>query len=520
MARVRLVQGQSSRPDWDALEAGQRIDIGSDPRSGWCIAAPGVRPFHVELYWDGEVLWVASVEDGADVKVDGMAIDDWCATAAGSGVHFGGAALQVEAHSHALDGLADRTEPRPGGPLGEAKTTVLSPSNAAPMEGARTTVAGPQGSGAPAEVVAAAQRILAAAEAGVIEDAKTKQVNLPPKPAPGGGPVFGGAAAAPGLDPQQTKLVNLPSPSPSPAAQPQRRPPPPRLGRNPRGVARSTPPPPPPSTPSVVIGGGGAAAAVGGPALSAPPASAPAPGVPSPPAPSASGPVPIPQVPPSGAPPAAGAGPSGAFAPPPAASAEQNPSMIHRLQGLLPGGKDGKAKAAAGKDGKNGKNGKNGKKEMSLPPRTWALLGATVVAVAVVLLMDSGEEEAQSQEAPPAQMQGQMVQEETLEDDDEDEEETSAVPVIARPDTLVEPEAPVEYAPSEPEDGETEADPRPKAAADAIMAGRVRDALRTYRSLADDFPDDEAYQAVVRLLSRQIQDRCVDGVDSEGDPCE
>ncbi len=457
-ARVHLESGRSSGDKWevDASAAGVRIDVGAAQACVWQVQAPGVAPQHLEMYWDGEVLWVADL-DGAAVRIDGQLVDDWYATAHGSRIEFGQAKMRVEtSFAPSMD------DDRPSSPSPTGRTVLDRPG----LADAATRV----DSGARGMVDSAATRVTGAQDA---LDQMLERLTLPshvelneaePDPgAPAGGEptraaVFGGAASP---DPMATRLVQTPEAriggaSGSPI---HRRPPPPRIGAA-QGVVRAPTVGRPPAAPP--------AERVEPARAARPPAAAAAP--------------------PAAAPPAAAMPPTAT--PHASASAPAKPKFAAPppLEDARASKKDNRAKGD--------------QKEMSLPPRTWALVGATVLALAYVILMDDGS--AVDEEPPPAPVAVAPVTE--AEAEAEAEAENEAANEAANE---------AENEPPNEEAGESGERPLVRRAVDALMAGRHREALALYEELRERHPRDEAYRIVAGILRERVGERC------EGDaPCE
>jgi hypothetical protein len=533
--RVELVRGQSSLGAWetDAKAAGARVEVGSDPECAWRIVASGVQAYHVELYWDGEVLWVAAGDD-CSVKVDGMAIDDWCATAHGSRVEFGDAQLRVVTQAVDLSSVVDRTDhglnnpslvTRATGILGEK--TQLDPGGPRFADDAPPVYAVESGVPKPSHEDQIVTRMNVSPKRRLDEVAIAKTAVDPPRQAQ---PIFGGAAASP----NDTRLVPLPGgPRPAGAApEPVRRAPPPRLGNRGRAVRASAPPKP-----------NGAEAPAMNAAMAAPPAFPNAHamqaqhGHPMPPAsphamqpampPHAMPTAPVPLTAPLSPPPpqpmpmpmqapiqapmqpsafpnvpsdagivAAGAAPTpmqlGPALPPEAPSFTAPPAVV-----------------ATAKP----------KKKMSMPPRTWIMLSVTVLAACFVLLMDDGEEAVVVDDTPRVVQvdEAPETQPSTSETAMQAPEEPRSL--IGLPDTIevAEPEDPTEAAETvEEETGDTLA----RRAADALMNGDHRGAMLLYRELVLLEPENEAYRSIALMIERELRARCRDGVDPNGEPCE
>jgi hypothetical protein len=100
MLTLRIVQGNAREAEWQLGPAamGARKIVGTDPAAEWQVMAPGVAPGHIELYWDGQQLWVCDISKLGDVRLNGQPVQDWVAVAAQSRLHFGGAILDVLTH--------------------------------------------------------------------------------------------------------------------------------------------------------------------------------------------------------------------------------------------------------------------------------------------------------------------------------------------------------------------------------------------------------------------------------------
>ena len=94
---LTLIRGSSHVGSWTTGPAAVNTPfyVGSDPSTAWPILGVPVHPFHLQMVWDGQVLWVADASSTQDVRVNGVPIHQWHAVGAGSTIEFGGAALQV-----------------------------------------------------------------------------------------------------------------------------------------------------------------------------------------------------------------------------------------------------------------------------------------------------------------------------------------------------------------------------------------------------------------------------------------
>jgi len=475
--RVRLSGGRSGAEAWeaDAAAAGARIVVGSARGCAWQVEAPGVLPQHLELFWDGEVLWVAGMATAAGLRVDGQLVDDWYATAQGSRVELGSALLTVECTQA----------------LGGERASIPSRDDVTGVEGGIRSLPGESSLlGAPTEIApegapffsepnqAPPDQFVPEGMAPPIADRST----MPTRSGSGSEPVFGGAAAGGSLG-LATRLVETPEAAGIAARQgaPPGRPPPPRIGNKTQGVARASDPsvsalPPTAAMPAV------APAIIPAPHLGGTP-------------PSHAGIIPAPQV---------AAPPVQMAAPAPAPTPDGAPQ---------PGPFAAPPPVDAGTVG--------AKKEMSLPPRTWILLGITVVALAGFILMDDEVPEEDPVTPPTPAAHGSAVDDASTPDAGPEEPGSD--------DAGAEPETP-DAGPAARDAGRTRNTGRhrneppeltlERKAADAYVAGNLREALNLYRQLAREHPDRDAFAAITGILERRIQEICRDGVDSRGQPCE
>jgi hypothetical protein len=120
-----------------------------------------------------------------------------------------------------------------------------------------------------------------------------------------------------------------------------------------------------------------------------------------------------------------------------------------------------------------------------MPPRTWALLVVTVLALAFVITMEDDEAPVEPPPGPVAIAPAAVA------------EDAGALPA-PRP-------VPADAALGD--GGVVDLGPLVKRAVDAVMAGRHRDALALYEQLAAAEPDNTDYAAMVRLLGKRVEAR-------------
>ncbi|HHH28494.1 MAG TPA: FHA domain-containing protein, partial [Polyangiaceae bacterium] len=73
-----------------------RLTVGSDQQAGWCVEAPGVKPVHCELFWDGTALWVSDTARVGGIFLDGARVTEWVQIQGPAELRFGQAAMDVE----------------------------------------------------------------------------------------------------------------------------------------------------------------------------------------------------------------------------------------------------------------------------------------------------------------------------------------------------------------------------------------------------------------------------------------
>ncbi|MCA9602778.1 MAG: FHA domain-containing protein [Myxococcales bacterium] len=97
MLALRLVQGTSPNQVWvlDPSQHGARKIVGSDPSAEWQVSAQGVAPGHIEVYWDGQQIWVCDISKLGTVAINQTPVGEWQAAPLGSRITFGGALLEV-----------------------------------------------------------------------------------------------------------------------------------------------------------------------------------------------------------------------------------------------------------------------------------------------------------------------------------------------------------------------------------------------------------------------------------------
>ncbi len=487
-ARVRLLKGDSAGGLWDVSSdiPEARIAIGSDAGCGWLVRGSGVAPFHFEVYWDGTVLWVGNSAGAPDVRLDGEPLGDWRPISGRARIEFGRAAMLVEA-SDAVARASVVPQPR---------------DSQAPFESENTRIAAPRDE---------RREVYASGNSALQEVPPLSELEA--KPSRGVHAALGASG-----DGGATRVVSLAEAEAGRAAPVAA----PRVGVG-AGVRRVEEPPPiseeatrlgvfagagqasalPPGVSAASRAGGGPGGGAVGVALGAP-SGAPSPFGPSVAAPSAF------DAPGAGAGlrgPVAGA--ASPFAAPPPVAADPSSIAFARVGEKLKGGL--------------------GRPKLSQPPRTWLLL-ALVVAVLVVFVLDAFDPTPEPPAGSPA-----VATQPAASPPGTADAGLAAVPALARigaglavgPGGLVAGGMPLAVAdagvaaPSgdTPPGAPVPATPE-RQAADALIAGRYREALPLYQALAAANPQNPTFSQIVVVLERRVRAACRDGLTPEGTQCE
>jgi len=458
-ARVRLLKGDSTGGLWDVSSEipEARIAIGTDPQCGWVVKGSGVAPFHFEVYWDGNVLWAGNSAGAPDVRVDGEPLGEWRPISGRARIEFGRAAMLVEAS----DAVA------------RASVAPQARDSQVPIANEQTRIAAPRDERR--EVYATGGSALhRMPPPGALEDGgsataggdATRVLSLAEaeasRPAPPAMPRVGVGAGV--------RRVEEPTPISEEAT---------RLGVFPTGGQASALPP------GVRGGVGGAAGAL--PIASATPgASLPA----SPVAGGLRGPV---------------AGAESPFAAPPPIAPDASEVAFARVGEKLRGGL--------------------AKPQLSQPLRIWLSI-ALVVAILVVFVIDPFES--------PPQRDARSTGTATAPVDAGVAADAAAIPAASPPPGLAvgaggvvvsgppvaapDGGVPVAAAGTGP-DASTPLTAE-RIAADAVIAGRYREALPLYRALAAANPQNPTFVRIVQVLGRRVRAACRNGLTPEGAQCE
>jgi hypothetical protein len=458
------LKGDSSGGLWDVSSdiPEARIAIGTDPQCGWIVKGSGVAPFHFEVYWDGNVLWAGNSAGAPDVRVDGEPLGDWRPISGRARIEFGRAAMLVEAS----DAVA-RASVAPQARDSQARDSQL------PIANEQTRIAAPRDERR--EVYATGGSALhRMPPPGALEGSggapeggdATRVLSLAEaeasRPAPAALPRVGVGAGV--------RRVEEPTPISEEAT---------RLGVFPTGGQASALPP-------------GARGGVGG-ASGAPSMASASPGVSLPASPAAGGlrgPV---------------AGAESPFAAPPPIAPDASEAAIARVGEKLRGGL--------------------AKPQLSQPLRIW-LLVSLVVAILVVFVIDPFEsppqEEAPATEAstPPADAGVSPDAAATPAAAPLPGLAAAAGGVVVSGPPVVPPDGGVPGAAAVTGPDASTPLTAERVAADAVIAGRYREALPLYRALAEANPQNPTFVRIVQVLERRVRAACRNGLTPEGAQCD
>ena len=134
MFSCRFIQGMSSQTEWflDQSAQGERRIIGSAPPAEWIVQAAGVLPAHVEIFFDGQAIWICDLAQRGDVRLNGTVVGEWQAVPAKSQITFGAATLEVLAAQKPLE--------RPAGPSSAGHPGFAVPQASPPMTFSSTVI--------------------------------------------------------------------------------------------------------------------------------------------------------------------------------------------------------------------------------------------------------------------------------------------------------------------------------------------------------------------------------------------
>ena len=94
---LSLSQGESPNPTatFTSAMAARQVILGSGPAAHWKVRGHGVEASHLELYWDGKVLWVRDGGSLSGVYVGVDRAEDWQQIFDGAEVYFGQAVIRA-----------------------------------------------------------------------------------------------------------------------------------------------------------------------------------------------------------------------------------------------------------------------------------------------------------------------------------------------------------------------------------------------------------------------------------------
>lgn len=133
-ARATLRRGTSSGSVWqvDANYPQARVAVGSASNAGWVVTGPGIANFHVELYWDGNALYVADTQGVGDVRLNGQPVRQWTQVQGRGQLVFGHAILELETAVAEATAMVRDPGTAPRISLVDERTRVAQPGSVSP----------------------------------------------------------------------------------------------------------------------------------------------------------------------------------------------------------------------------------------------------------------------------------------------------------------------------------------------------------------------------------------------------
>ncbi len=463
-ARATLRRGTSGGSVWqvDANYPQARVVVGSSPSAGWIVTGPGIALFHVELYWDGNVLYIADPQAVGDVRLNGQPVHGWTQVQGRGQLTFGQAILELETAVKEATAMVRDPGTAPRVSLVGESTRIQAPlSDEAELDGESTRVA------ASLDEIPGSKAVISARPPPPPGRAPAVSAPPPPpRPAAPAPPAFAPTAPAPALGPERPRLGGAP-----PSFRQEARtlvgeelgpiggeatrmvdPDALRAGAPASGMGAEPP----------RVGFGGGAAPFGAPQPGLGPAET-SPGLVNPP------------VVPTGAVPGFGSASPGAAMPPATGGFAPPPSFD-------------KTQQVSQNDG-------------SVPRRT-RLMILLFVAVVIAWMMMPTPEEEEAQRAV-----------------------TAALPpaggdagVDAGPRPYLNPSTFVPVLTTEAQDGGLARTPD-SIAAQLVADGHLEDALVQYEALLAAHPERPEYAVMREVILRQLMARCTNGMRWDGTPC-
>ena len=131
---LSLSQGESPNPTatFTSAMAARQVILGSGPAAHWKVRGHGVEASHLELYWDGRVLWVRDGGSLSGVYVGVDRAEDWQQIFDGTEVYFGQSVIRAvvtgpDAHEKSATGPIN---PKGAAFIDEEESTMVFSSEA------------------------------------------------------------------------------------------------------------------------------------------------------------------------------------------------------------------------------------------------------------------------------------------------------------------------------------------------------------------------------------------------------
>ena len=179
---LSLSQGESPNPTatFTSAMAARQVILGSGPAAHWKVRGHGVEASHLELYWDGKVLWVRDGGSLSGVYVGVDRAEDWQQIFDGAEVYFGQAVIRATVSG------PDAREKCVTGPINPKAAAFIDEEESTMVFSAEGIAAALQSSPPPAQAPAPAPQRSTASATGQLPSLPTNHAR-PASPSPSRG---------------------------------------------------------------------------------------------------------------------------------------------------------------------------------------------------------------------------------------------------------------------------------------------------------------------------------------------
>jgi predicted component of type VI protein secretion system len=184
---LSLSQGESPNPTatFTSAMAARQVILGSGPSAHWKVRGHGVEASHLELYWDGKVLWVRDGGSLSGVYVGVDRAEDWAQVFDGTEVYFGQAVIRATVTG------PDAREKSATGPINPKAAAFIDEEESTMVFSAEGFAAALRSEPPPAQAYAPAPQRSSMSATGQLPALPGRPVTQAPKPAPEPAPMRG-----------------------------------------------------------------------------------------------------------------------------------------------------------------------------------------------------------------------------------------------------------------------------------------------------------------------------------------